>query len=68
LYRFQKVDDFIKIIEILCESSRAVIYYQITITTIEPPSRASLGAPSMISLVPRIPPPLLHQVPTAETL
>jgi hypothetical protein len=38
-----------------------------TMANIEPPGRASTGAPSMISLLPRIAPRPPRQVPRAET-
>jgi hypothetical protein len=55
------------IVELFCESSRTFIHSQITIATIEPRSRASPGAPSVFSLLPRIPSRPPRQVPTAKT-
>jgi hypothetical protein len=55
------------IVGLFCESSRAFTHSQITIATIERPSRTSPGAPSVFSLAPHIALRSPRQVATAES-
>jgi hypothetical protein len=64
---FKKLTISEAIVELFCELPKAFIHSQITIANIEPPSRASPGAPSMFSLVPCIAPRSHRQVLTADT-